>query len=186
MKTPAEVSPELVTAPRTAVALERRSFLRGRFNEAPVPIVVRPPWTNEQRIADSCTGCGDCSRACPEDIISLTASGTPQVDFSARECSFCGDCRAACPEPVFDLRQDTPWQLSLRISASCLAASGTYCRSCGDACAEAAITFQAKIGGGAEIWFEQQDCSGCGACVSACPVGATSLEPATTLGNSYG
>lgn len=186
MKTPVQSSPALATSPPAGVALERRNFLRGRFKEAPAAVVVRPPWTNDARIAAACTGCGDCSRACPEDIVSLGADGTPQIDFSLKECSFCGDCATACDEAVFAPMQSTPWRLSLSISAGCLAASGTYCRSCGDACAEAAIKFEAKIGGAAEIWFEQADCSGCGACVSACPVGATSLAPAAAPGGSYG
>lgn len=172
--------PAMVTAPPDAVALERRSFLRGRFKKAPVPALIRPPWTTESRIASDCTGCGDCSRACPQGLISLARDGTPVVDFSQNECSFCGDCAAACPEPVFAETDTKAWQLTLHVSSACLAAAGTYCRSCGDVCAEAAITFKPKLGGAADIWFEPSECSGCGACVTACPVGAASLSPSAS------
>ncbi|WP_282607932.1 ferredoxin-type protein NapF [Pelagibius sp. Alg239-R121] len=161
--------------------IERRSFLRGRFKKPKETVKIRPPWTDEARIAEACTACGDCVRACPEGIIVRSENATPEVDFSAGECSFCGACADACQEPVFWERQALPWELSLAITETCLVKKGVYCRSCGDACAERAITFQPKIGGEAEIEFVQSNCTGCGACVSTCPVNATSLSPTTLI-----
>jgi ferredoxin-type protein NapF len=156
----------------------RRDFLSGHFRTATnKPAAIRPPWASEISIAEACTGCGACRDACPEQIIVTSDDATPRVDFSAGECSFCGDCAAVCPEPVFTETDATPWHLSLTIAESCLATSGVYCRSCGDACAPRAITFQPEVGGKARILFSQSDCSGCGACVSVCPVNAVSLAP---------
>ena len=161
----------------SANRLERRSFLRGRFRETDKPVAIRPPWSSEARIAEACTSCGACEESCPENIIVMDADRKPRVDFSRGECSFCTACATACPEPVFSEPAGQAWRLSLSISETCLARSGVYCRSCGDVCAEGAVRFQPKIGGAAEIYFAQSDCTGCGACVSACPVGATSLSP---------
>lgn len=155
---------------------DRRSFLRGRFKEIEKPETIRPPWSDEASVAQACTGCGACARSCPENIITMDRRHRPRVDFSAGACSFCAACVSACAEPVFAEPEGAAWRLTLSISDGCLARSGIYCRSCGDACAEGAILFQPRIGGGAEVTFVQADCSGCGACLSACPVDATSLS----------
>ena len=157
---------------------DRRSFLRGRFRRAEVPAAVRPPWSDETRIADACSGCGLCTESCPEGIIVMDGRRRPTISFSASACSFCGACAEVCPEPVFAETEERAWRLSLAITEDCLLGSSVYCRSCGDACVESAIRFQPKLGGNAELLFSESDCSGCGACVAACPVGAVSLTPA--------
>jgi ferredoxin-type protein NapF len=51
------------------------------------------------------------------------------------------------------------------------------CQSCGDACPEAAICFPPRLGTAPKPMVEHSACSGCGACVSACPVSAVRLVP---------
>ena len=58
------------------------------------------------------------------------------------------------------------------ISENCLAARGVYCRSCADACAEAALRAMPTLGGGARILVDAERCTGCGDCVRACPADA--------------
>lgn len=174
---PAQEGGVAPTAARPVADPDRRSFLRGRFGDLEQRDVVRPPWSSNASIAEACCGCGACAEGCPENIIVMDHRHRPRVDFSGGACSFCTACVTACPEPVFAKTEEPAWRLTLSISDNCLLRTGIYCRSCGDACAERAILFQPRLGGRADISFVQDDCIGCGACISACPVNATSLSP---------
>jgi ferredoxin-type protein NapF len=63
----------------------------------------------------------------------------------------------------------------LAISDACLARIGVVCEACGDACPECAIRFALRRGGPPLPSLDQDRCTGCGACVPICPVGAISL-----------
>ena len=150
----------------------RRSLLRGRLRDTPV---LRPPWTlDEARFTDACTGCGDCIRGCPEQVLVRGAGGLPVFDPAQGECSFCGDCAAACRVGLFAPLDQAPWTLRAQVGDSCLAANGVVCFSCRDACGESAIRFApARTVPVPEILADR--CTGCGACVSGCPTAAISL-----------
>lgn len=61
------------------------------------------------------------------------------------------------------------------IGGDCLARAGIHCRSCGDACPEAAIRFRPRLGAPPLPEVGPARCTGCGACVEVCPAGAVSL-----------
>ena len=61
------------------------------------------------------------------------------------------------------------------ISDACLARAGVFCMSCRDACPEQAIVFSPRLGGAFLPEVAAAQCTGCGACLSPCPVGALSL-----------
>lgn len=151
------------------IDLDRRGFLKGLLPSQ--PSAIRPPWSLDETIASACTGCGACISACPEAIIRLDARQRPEIDFSSRECTFCGACAAACPEPVFD-RGRSAFQHIALIEDTCFAARGIVCQSCGDACPEAAIRFRPRLGGPALPELAADQCTGCGACIAACPAAA--------------
>jgi len=66
-----------------------------------------------------------------------------------------------------------------RIGTNCVAfASNVVCRSCGDACGEAAIRFSPRLGGAACPAVLAERCTACGECVTACPAGAVTLVTA--------
>ncbi len=150
----------------------RRAFLRGRARPEPAPL--RPPWAAED-FETACTGCGDCLSACPEAILVRGAGGLPEVDFARGECSFCRACVEACSEPAFAPEADPPWHLEVRIGEDCLARRGVLCQSCGDSCPEAAIRFAPLLGAAPQPAVDAEACSGCGACVSACPAEAVAV-----------
>jgi ferredoxin-type protein NapF len=107
--------------------------------------------------------------ACPAEIIALDAANRPALDLRHAECTFCAACVDACAEPVFfhDLHPAFPHVAE--IGTRCLTLSGVTCRTCEDVCPEDAIRFAMRLGGPAipELSFTQ--CTGCGACIAACP-----------------
>lgn len=62
------------------------------------------------------------------------------------------------------------------IGAACIAYGQVVCRSCGDACEVRAIQFRLRTGGVAVPELDAASCTGCGACVAPCPVGAISMR----------
>jgi ferredoxin-type protein NapF len=164
------------------VDIGRRGLLRGRTRA--LPSAIRPPWSRLDRFTSLCTRCGACADACPEGILRAGDGGFPEVDFRLGECSFCGACADACPAPVFDRAAARPWDLMATIGAACLSARGVVCRSCQDACQHSAIRFTPSPGGVAHARVETHSCTGCGACVSICPVGAITMRTETGEGHA--
>ena len=155
-------------------ALSRRSFLSGKFSR---PVVeLPPPWALPQALFEqACTRCDACIAACPSRIVKRGAGGYPSIDFllGAGVCTFCGDCVTACLPRALPREEDAaPWQLKAGIKSSCLAFQDVVCRSCGDACGETAIRFSPLLRGAARPELDMKRCTGCGACVGVCPVGA--------------
>jgi Fe-S-cluster-containing hydrogenase component 2 len=65
------------------------------------------------------------------------------------------------------------------IGVGCIVyAQNVVCRSCGDACGEAAIRFTPRLGGAACPVVLTERCTACGDCVPACPASAITLAPA--------
>lgn len=154
----------------------RRGFLRGR--PGALPEDTRPPWALVPgRFEGSCTRCGACVGACPTKVIRHGDGGFPRIDFSVGECSFCAECVKAC-EPGALKRVDgvPPWLLRVAIADVCLARNSVECRVCGDACDAAAIRFRPRAGGAPVPEIRPESCTGCGACVAPCPVGAITME----------
>lgn len=151
----------------------RRSFLTGR-RALPLPEAVRPPWSRAASIAAACSGCGACVAACPQHIIGLDAEGRPVLSFAESACSFCGACAEACPEPVFD-RLLPAFEHVAAVGAVCFAGRGIVCQSCGDACPDGAIRFRPRLGGPALPELAADRCTGCGACIAACPARAIAV-----------
>ncbi len=139
---------------------------------------LRPPWSSEDRVRHSCTACSACLRACPESILIPGRAGTPVVDFNRGACSFCKACAEACPEGVFDLASPA-WSLTAEVRSACLLNAGVSCRTCTDVCEERALRFDLRAGSVGRVSVFSDACTGCGACLSVCPVGAVALSQST-------
>ncbi len=153
--------------------LSRRDFLRGSRRSETARI--RPPGVAPEALA-ACTGCGRCVEHCPTGIVHL-ADGLPAVDFSAGECTFCGACSAHCPEPVFSEGPAARFDHVVAIASSCLPFQRVDCQACRDACPEDAIRFRPVRGGPFVPEVSAAACTGCGACIAVCPVGAVATAP---------
>ena len=167
--------------------LRRRAFLRGRspkFNKA----AIHPPWSLPfADFINNCERCDNCIKACPEKIIVRGDGGFPEVNFTQGECIFCTDCVEACDANAFhtgDLKEENAWDLSVTILPSCLSINAVMCRACGDHCDTDAIHFKLQTGGVSIPEVIQEDCTGCGACLYACPNQSISIVVNSTKNNS--
>lgn len=63
------------------------------------------------------------------------------------------------------------------VDGACLAARGVTCGTCSDPCEPRALRLRPLLGGRALPVIDAAACTGCGDCLSVCPVGALSLVP---------
>lgn len=77
-----------------------------------------------------------------------------------------------------DPRQPVDGPRCAIIGRQCVAYGNVVCRSCGDACGEAAIRFSPQVGGAALPEILTERCTGCGDCVPVCPAGAIAMATA--------
>ena len=178
----------------------RRFFLRGKVatSNAAIASAVRPPWSvDEPQFIESCERCDDCITACPENILVRGDGGFPEVNFKLGECTFCTQCAQSCQAGViqnFYTKSSSntsssystsakAWNLNVSISAKCLSLNAVVCRACGDNCEPQAIRFQLKVGGISEPLISLDDCTGCGACLSVCPVDTVQIKPVSESNN---
>lgn len=156
----------------TAPDPRRRALFFGR-RAAATPL--RPPWAlDEEAFLTACTACTACVDRCPEHVLTIGAGRHPVFDPRLGECTFCGACASACPTPALDLHRMT-WTLSATAGDACLPRAGVVCSSCRDACPEQAVRL--PLLGAVPLPVVDPDCcTGCGACVAVCPVGAMTLN----------
>ncbi len=159
-----------------AGSINRAQFLTGDFLAKGG--MIRPPWALlEEQFLDKCTTCGDCIRACPDNLLVAGRAEYPVIDFSLGACDFCQECLFACkPKALAQIEtESSPWNIKAEIQPNCLSSNAVMCRSCGDACDEHAIRFELKTGGVAKPILDKDKCTGCGGCFAVCPIDAIQI-----------
>ena len=116
----------------------------------------------------SCTGLGNCARACKFDAMHIV-DGVACVDRA--KCTACGMCVASCPKGLVELvPYDNPYYVGCSnrdkgvltkndCTVGCIA-----CRMCEKACEQDAIHVMDN-----RARIDYHKCIGCGACAEKCP-----------------
>jgi len=165
----------------------RRAFLRGtlftssgraRLRRSSERLGPAPPWLGPHLDEQTCGDCAaPCLEACEPAVLlrhetGHDLAGLPYLSFGGGGCTSCGDCVDACPLPVERQGNHPPLGTARLDAATCLAANGVTCISCLGPCDEKALARDPR----GRISVVESACSGCGACVAPCPVGALSVR----------
>ena len=172
-----------------------RHIERSTREPVPVPppmpefaVFLRPPGAiDEISFAAQCTKCDACIDACPpKTLVKLTggdgaygkAHGTPVLDPTHGGCTMCEDrpCSVACVDAGIDILDALlPMKMghALIHRSACRSKIGDECSMCLDVCpVEGAITHDWR-----KIPAVNTDlCTGCGMCVSSCPVSPIAIS----------
>ena len=162
--------------------ISRRGLLRGLFggtqkvrHEALAPevkrLVPRPPHAVEEALFQQlCKGCGECEKACPEQIINIQ-DGLATLCLDYGYCSQCGECQKVCETRALT---DSSSDITLRpqFEKGCQNHISGYCKLCVSQCPHDAITIKS----GALPVLTDELCDGCCRCKQACNVSAISMQ----------
>jgi len=169
------------------VNANRRAFLRGayltregRSEEArrQHPLGPPPPWHQDLALASLCVGCAQpCVAACEPGIINIHPqnhryAGIPYLNFKSTGCTFCSACVDACPLDIDTRDRPSPRIGRLAMNRqTCIAWQDIICMACSNCCEYQAITMMHHR----RPNVDAEKCTGCGMCVSACPVQALNI-----------
>ena len=143
---------------------------------------IRPPGARpEAEFLASCVRCGNCSRACPTQIISPaldlavpTGFLAPMLSFTAGHCpTTCNACSQVCPTGAIQ-----PYAVADKATfiigtaaidlEPCLMANGAECDRCVASCPYEAISVT-ETATRSEPTVQRDRCTGCGLCAEKCP-----------------
>jgi len=144
------------------------------------PLVVRPPYgLSESLFQSECPTCESkaCVASCEEKILFIGEDGTAQLSFASSGCTFCDACVVACEAGVLSLEKSAYTEhiaATFQINTQgCVAHNSVICFSCKEPCIDDAILFNGMF----NPVIDMNLCTGCGFCISVCPVDAIECTP---------
>ncbi len=155
-----------------------KSIAQGSAKPLPVARLRPPGALIEASFLDVCERCDDCISACPEHVIKRGDGGFPELDFKTGGCTRCTKCIAACESGAL-AGEDSVVLGQWTVNARCLPTNNVTCQSCKDACDAQAISFPYTSSNPTPL-IDLNSCTGCGECVSVCPVDAIAIKPLAT------
>jgi len=137
---------------------------------------LRPPGAvPEKEFTTLCNKCGDCIKACPEEVLFPSAGkeeagGYPVFNPRAKACFLCSPmhcvnaCKTGALKPVEDISKVEIGKARIN-PALCKAREGDECRLCHDFCP---LSGKAVIILGGVPSIQALECVGCGQCEYHC------------------
>lgn len=166
-------------AEKSDIDTSRRGFFRAATRgvsqtfetpDAPAINMGRPLGAVEESLFDRlCNQCGECAAVCPQGVINLSSRG-PELDLSLNHCTFCQKCIHACDTQALNSLNTIDTGLRPKFTNSCNARLFGNCEECYEDCPRSAIELQPN-----QLPTLNDNCNGCGECVSSCYIGAISL-----------
>ncbi|WP_338164072.1 ferredoxin-type protein NapF [Vibrio sp. 10N] len=151
---------------------ETDDSLASKLNaEKVVRVLPRPPQAiDEVLFQQICDGCGECQKACPEQVITIEG-GLAQLTMDYGYCSQCGECGKSCPTGAL---HGSVLDNGLRpsFSESCQNALFGDCYLCEEACPQNAIELEDL----SLPTVSESKCDGCGRCKQGCPFSSITLR----------
>jgi MauM/NapG family ferredoxin protein len=156
--------------------------------------LIRPPGSNEERLANQCIRCGECVKVCPTGVLQPSSSTgewdslwTPRLMTRLGYCDYsCNSCGQVCPSgAILDLPLTEKRQTVIGIARidreRCIPwAEGKECIVCEEMCPvpQKAIRLNGQGGGNhggrtGDVRLphvREHQCIGCGICEYQCPV----------------
>lgn len=153
--------------------ISRRGLLRSLFHSTTKPerdttrLAHRPPFAAEESLfLAACTGCGDCVRACPYNLIQIQQQkAVLELDYMS--CDLCGQCAMHCSQNALNIAFKKDTELRPHFSNDCLIKKNQSCTVCQEKCPQQAISDNLTV--------NNELCNGCGECKISCFLSAIQL-----------
>jgi len=184
--------------PREEISLPRRKLLQGvglgaifalgagvEFARGqPDSLCIRPPGAiPEDMFLDVCARCGECMKACITNGLqpALTEAGiagfwtpvlVPTIGYCAQPCTLCGEVcptGAILPVTVAEKEKIKIGAATVYKDACIYWSNGQVCLVCQECCPYVAISIADARGSRGPL-VDEEKCTGCGECETACPV----------------
>jgi MauM/NapG family ferredoxin protein len=151
--------------------------------------LIRPPGAiPEEFFVTTCITCQECIRVCPSQALrpafweaGLAAVGTPYLAFRQGACIFGTDCAQLCAQvcPVGAIQSIPISKMKTGVAHidynTCLAwDQGVKCLVCVEAC-----PYDAAVSISGRVVVDERKCTGCGRCVSGCPIPGGAIQVKT-------